>query len=217
MKEMLILKASEDISNSEIENVASQSSLYGIKTEIVTVDSLKSLVMALNTDKKFDYIYLATHGCESYWGDISGSVKVGWVPFAALICSSSIANPGAVFLHSCCRGGLSQVAYQMFACCPSIEFVCGPRHNVTSVDLITVFNLFLYNIETKHIDPVRAAEKVLAATDIRLACYDRIETCCESPFLSHKSQIEGQIESAFANISYDEKTLKIDWIGGEDA
>jgi hypothetical protein len=97
----------------------------------------------------------------------------------------------------------------MFACCNSIEYVCGPRHNVLPVDLITVFNLFLYNLEVKRIDPVRAAEKVLAATDIRLACYDRVETCTEPAYISHKAEIETQISDAFDFIIYNAETNKI--------
>lgn len=107
------------------------------------------------------------------------------------------------------------VAWQMFACCYKIEFVCGPRHKVLSVDLITVFNLFLYNVEVKRIDPVRAAEKVLAATDIRLVCYDRIETCSETTYLNYKAEIQEQINAAFDEIAYDETENKLIWIDRE--
>ncbi len=150
---------------------------------------------------KYDYIYLASHGCETHWGNISGTVNINWISFAALVCSSQVAKPGAIFLHSCCRGGLSQVAYQMFACCPKIEFVCGPRHDIYPVDLVISFNLFLYNIEVKRIDPVRSAEKVLTATDIRLLCSDRIETNSKADYISYCASIEPQIDNAFAEVN----------------
>ncbi len=194
---MLILNASDDIALEEINNIASQISLYKIKPIIRKVTSFDTLFDALYTHEKFDYIYLATHGCDTSFGNISGTVLISWVTFAAMICRSDVANEGAIFLHSCCRGGLNQVAYQMFGCCGTIEFVCGPRHDVFPVDLITAFNLFLYNIEVKKIDPVRSAEKVLVATDIRLVCFDKLETCVDYSYTSHCVSVEKDIDEAF--------------------
>lgn len=197
---MLVIKAGNDIADAEIANVVSQLKLYNIEATQNEINSYDSLYKVLHQGNTYDYIYLATHGCETSWGDISGSVSITWIQFAALICSSGVANPGAIFMHSCCRGGLSQVAWQMFACCEKIEFVCGPRNNVYSVDLITAFNLFLYNIEVKRIDPVRAAEKVLLATDIRLVCFDRVETIVEQAYSAHCKVIKEDVDKAFDEI-----------------
>ena len=200
MKKMLVIKAGEDIADAEITNVVSQLSLYEIEATREEINSYRDLYEVLHKGVNYDYIYLATHGCETSWGNISGTVSISWIQFAALICSSGVANPGCIFLHSCCRGGLSQVAWQMFACCEKIEFVCGPRNNVYSVDLITAFNLFLYNIEVKRIDAVRAAEKVLLATDIRLVCFDRVETIVEQAYAAHCELIKEDVDKAFDEV-----------------
>lgn len=200
MKEMLILKASEDIKDVEIDNIASQAKMYNIQCYIFKIDSYQKLYETLFTPQKYDYIYLATHGCETSWGNISGTVNITWLNFAAMICGSHVAKEGAIVFHSCCRGGLNQVAWQMFACCPKIEFVCGPRHNLYSVDLITSFNLFLYFIEIKNIDPVRSAEKVLNATDVRLVCYDRLETCVDLSYTNHCLLIDKEIQKSFKKV-----------------
>lgn len=202
MKKILILKASEDIESAEISNISSQIEMYGIESDIYTVSSYSELYGVLFRDISYDYIYLASHGCETHWGNVSGTVEITWMQFASLVCASSVAKPGTIFLHSCCRGGISQVAWQMFACCPSIEFVCGPRHNISPVDLITSFNLFLYNVEVRQIDPVRSAEKVLIATDIRLLCSDRVEAATETGYVNYCSMIEKTIDSAFEEINY---------------
>jgi hypothetical protein len=200
MKEMLILKASEDVKAAEIGNIVSQAEIYDIKSYVFSIDSYQKLYDTLFTPQKYDYIYLATHGCETSWGNISGTVDISWLNFAAMICGSSVAKEGAIVFHSCCRGGLNQVAWQMFACCPKIEFVCGPRHDLYPEDLITAFNLFLYFIEIKSIDPVRSAEKVLTATDVRLVCYDRIETCVDYSYTNHCEMIKENIAASFKKV-----------------
>jgi hypothetical protein len=206
---MLILRASDDIDEAEVNNVATLAELYKIETTINDIDSYDTLYSVLNYGIKYDYIYLATHGCETSFGNISGSLDVKWLDFAATVCSSGIANQGALFFHSCCKGGLSQVAWEMFASCPSIEYVCGPRHNVFPTDLTTVFNLYLYYIEMKGIDPVRAAEKALLATDIRLVCFDRLETCIEYSYLHHCHNIDDKIQEAFIKLAdYEIKNSK---------
>ena len=65
-KKLLALKASEDISEFEIQNVVSQISMYGIESEVVTVDNYSALY-TLHSGRQYDYIYLATHGCETSW------------------------------------------------------------------------------------------------------------------------------------------------------
>ncbi|MBV4356500.1 hypothetical protein [Pinibacter aurantiacus] len=201
-KHMLVLRASEDISNAEIVNICSQIAQYGIKADIEEIDGLEKLTTVFKSGKQYDYIYLATHGCESSWGNISGSVSITWIEFAALTCITDVLKPGAIFLHSCCRGGLNQVAWQMFACCEKIEFVCGPRHNLLAVDLTIAFNLFLYNLEIKRIDPVRAAEKVLDATDIRLTCFDKVETVSDIAYVNHSKQITNSIDQALTKFGF---------------
>lgn len=199
-KKILILQASTDVSQSEIDNINSQCILYGINPTVIEITTFEGLHDCLSTGEKYDYLYLATHGCEDYWGNISGTLQIKWTDFAAIICSTQVLNEGAVIFHSCCRGGVAQVAYQMFAVCFRIEYICGPRHNLTSADLITAFNLFLYNLIMKQIDPVRCAEKVLMATDIRLVCFDRIESTGEAGYFDHVEQFGPTIDMAFTKV-----------------
>lgn len=196
-KKLLILVASEDINESEVKNIESQINLYGIDSDRFDVSSKKELNDALYNGNKYDFIYLATHGCDTNFGNISGTLNVTWIEFAALVCMSECNKEGTVFMHSCCRGGLNQVAWQMFKCCNHIEFVCGPRNNITPVDLITAFNLFLFHIEVRHLDPVVAAEKVREAIDVRLVCYDRLDTEVEPAYQKHCEMIKDDINKAF--------------------
>lgn len=197
MKKLLALVASEDIKEEEITNIQSQTALYNITTERYDISSKGDLISAIKNGNTYDYIYLATHGCDVSWGNISGSLKITWIEFAALICTSQCTNENAVFLHSCCRGGLNQVAWQMFKCCEKIQFVCGPRHNIVPVDLVTAYNLFLFYLEIRRIDPVTSANKVLSATDIRLVCFDRLETVVEPAYITHCDVIQADVDKAF--------------------
>ena len=200
-KNLLALKASEDVSDFEIANIVSQISMYGIISETVFIDSYETLYNTLHNGKKYDYIYLATHGCETSWGNISGSLNITWIEFAAMVCHSGVTKPGSIFLHSCCRGGLNKVAWEMFACCDKIQFICGPRQSLYPVDIITAFNIFLYNVEVKRTDPVIAAAKVLNATDIRLVCFDRLETTIGVDYHHHCSLVSSEINAAFEKIN----------------
>jgi hypothetical protein len=199
-KKLLIIVASDDIENFEIANISSQANLYGIVVHLERVNSYGDLYVALCKGVRFDYIYLASHGCEDYFGNISGTMKVTWSQFSMLICYSAVPNKGAIFFHSCCRGGAAQVAFQMFSSCELIDYVCGPRHLLKSVDLITAFNLFLYFIEVKKIDAVRSAEKVLSATDIRLICFDQVEVAMDLSYENHKIKNEALVAQSWLDI-----------------
>ncbi|MBL7933283.1 MAG: hypothetical protein JNL60_15360 [Bacteroidia bacterium] len=155
-----------------------------IESEIVKVTDYEALYNALHSGKSYDYIYLATHGREISFGNISGTLDITWLQFAALVCHGEVSKPGCIFLHSCCRGGNEKVAWDMFACCEKIEFVCGPRQKLLPVELVMAFNIFLFNVEVRRTDPVRAAEKVLDATDTRLVCYDRADSTVGHELLS---------------------------------
>jgi hypothetical protein len=197
MKKLLVLVASEDIEEAEVKNITSQIELYGISSDRFDIKSKEDLTNALYNGSKYDYIYLATHGCDTTFGNVSGSLDVTWIEFAAMICKSECNKDGTIFLHSCCRGGLNQVAWKMFNCCNHIEFVCGPRNNISPLDLITAFNLFLFHVEVRKLDPVVAADKVRLAIDVRLVCYDRLDTEVEPAYLNHCELIEKEVEEAF--------------------
>lgn len=117
-----------------------------------------------------------------------------------MLCSSNCNLPGSIILHSCCRGGLNQVAWSMIQCCSDVHYVCGPRNNISPLDLLICFNLFLYNVEVRMMDPVVAADKVLSAVDIRLVCYDRLDVETEPGYVNHCEIKSGEVDSAFESI-----------------
>lgn len=184
-KKMLILRASDDISDAELTNIVSQTRMYGIETKISTISNINHIREEFSNNVKYNYVYLASHGSDSCFGSNSGELKVMWTEFASEICNGSVMEEDSIILHSCCRGGLDQVAYDLFSYCNKIQFICGPRQNVNPIDLITAFTIFLYNIEMRKIDPVVSAQKVLSATDIRLVCFDRLETISKASYQNH--------------------------------
>jgi hypothetical protein len=48
-----------------------------------------------------------------------------------------------------------------------------------NIDLIIGFNVFVYNIECRNIDPILAANKATLATENRFICFDRLEVEAE--------------------------------------
>ena len=117
-----------------------------------------------------------------------------WLDFGKLVCETDCLNSNCILLLSCCRGGLNEVAYDMFWMCSDIEYIVGPRQNLTSSDLLIGFNLLLYNLEHRGVDPIVACEKVLSGTDIRFKCFDRMETMSDPAFLIRKQILDTEIE-----------------------
>ena len=173
MKNLLVIRASSDIGDKAILDIYCHAEHYGIKSEHIEVSSLEELRHKLN-NKKCDYIYFAGHGNSSCFGDEKRFV-VDWTGIGNVICETNCLNKGAIVMLYCCKGGLNTVAYQLFASCEEIEYVCGAKQNMKNIDLVIGFNVFLYNIENRNIDPVLSAQKATLATEIRFECFDRTE------------------------------------------
>ena len=127
--------------------------------------------------RRFDYIYLCTHGSLSGFDVDLGLIKttIKWSHFSQLMCETAILNDDTIFLLACCKGGLFQVATDILAVCNKINLVCGVRWNVSPWGLTTGFVVFIHNIETKFAEPSYAATKASQATDYTFVCYDRDE------------------------------------------
>jgi hypothetical protein len=185
MKNIIIIQAcGHSDEKLEIENIKTLSELYGLDTKMVCVDTSTSLREALKSNGKFDYIYLSSHGDSEGFGNQSKTLDVKWADFGQIICDTNCLKDGSILLLSCCRGGLNEVAYDMFLSCFNIEYVVGPRQSLNSSDLLIGFNLLLYNLEHRGIDPIVTCDKVLKGTDIRFKCFDRMETESDPAFIS---------------------------------
>ena len=99
-------------------------------------------------------------------------------------------KPDCIIMLSCCRGGLNQVAFDLFYCCTKISYIVGPRQSLTSDEMLISFNVLLYNLEHRNVDPIIACEKIKAATDLRFFCFDKLETEGELAYLIRAEQYE---------------------------
>ena len=158
-KRILILKAcgSSDEPH-ECNGICEQAQLYGIESVC-----------------KCDYIYLSAHGNHEGFASEDEKVNMSWQKLAMLLCKSKCMNEDSILMLSCCRGGLMEIAYDIFLTCQQINYVLGPRQSLTSADMHICFGIFLYNMEVRGVDPVVACEKIKLATDQRFSCYDRQE------------------------------------------
>lgn len=152
-----------------------QAKLYSIVPVCPPVRDNGELRTVLLSNGEFDYIYLSAHGCADSFSSSDGNVAMEWSEFASLLCESGCMRDDCVLMLSCCRGGLMQVAYQLFYSCTHISYVLGPRQSLSSIDMQICFGIFLYNVEIRNNDPVVACEKIKSATGQRFSCYDRQE------------------------------------------
>lgn len=175
-KRILVLKAcgSSDEPH-ECKGICTQAQLYGIESVCECVKNNDDLENILFTNGQFDYIYLSAHGNSEGFASGDGEVKMSWGMLAILLCNSKCMNEDSILMLSCCRGGLMEVAYDIFLTCQQICYVLGPRQSLTSADMHICFGIFLYNMEIRGVDPVVACEKIKLATDQRFSCYDREE------------------------------------------
>ena len=175
-KRILVLKAcgSSDEPH-ECNGICEQAQLYEIENVCKCVHDNDELEKILSSNGLFDYIYLSAHGNSEGFASEDGNVNMSWQKLAMLLCNSKCMNEDSILMLSCCRGGLMEVAYDIFLTCRQICYVLGPRQSLTSADMHICFGIFLYNIEIRHVDPVVACEKIKLATDQRFSCYDRQE------------------------------------------
>lgn len=175
-KRILILKAcgSSDEPH-ECNGICEQAQLYGIESVCKCVKDNEELECILYSHGLFDYIYLSAHGNSEGFASEDENVNMSWRRLAMLLCQSKCMNEDSILMLSCCRGGLMEVAYDIFLTCQQICYVLGPRQSLTSSDMHICFGIFLYNMEMRGVDPVVACEKIKLATDQRFSCYDREE------------------------------------------
>jgi hypothetical protein len=174
----------------EINGIETQAKLYGMDVTKRCINSKNDLRDALNNNGNFDYIYLSSHGDNCGFSNESETLDVSWFRFGSMVCASSCLRQAGVLMLSCCRGGLNEVAYAMFWNCPSIEYVVGPRQSLTSADMLVSFQLLIYNLEHRNLDPIVACDRVLKGTDIRFTCFDRMETMSDPAYLIRKKKLD---------------------------
>jgi hypothetical protein len=184
-KNILVLKCcghSEE--DKEISSIISLSTLHDFDITLKSPCSNKELKEALGNGDQYDYLYLSAHGGSDGFNHQSGKIKLSWQEFGDAICDSECLKENAVLLLSCCRGGLNEIAFDMFDICDKILYVCGPRQNIQSAEAIIGFEILLFNMVYRDIDPIVACEKIKLATDIRFKCFDRLETQSDPAYLS---------------------------------
>ena len=159
----------------ECNGICEQAQLYGIESVCKCVKDNEDLEGIFYSHGLFDYIYLSAHGNSEGFASEDEKVNMSWKRLAMLLCQSKCMNEDGILMLSCCRGGLMEVAYDIFLTCQQICYVLGPRQSLTSADMHICFGIFLYNMEMHHVDPVVACEKIKLATDQRFSCYDREE------------------------------------------
>lgn len=175
-KRILVLKACGSFDEPhECNGICEQAQLYGIEHVCKCVHDNDELKEILFANGQYDYIYLSAHGNSEGFASEDGKVDMSWRKLAMLLCNSNCMNEDSILMLSCCRGGLMEVAYDIFLTCQKICYVLGPRQSLTSADMHICFGIFLYNMEVRHVDPVVACEKIRLATDQRFSCYDRQE------------------------------------------
>ncbi len=159
----------------ECNGICEQAQLYGIESVCKCVKNNEDLESILYSHGLFDYVYLSAHGNAEGFASEDEKVNMTWQKLAMLLCQSKCMNEDSILMLSCCRGGLMEVAYDIFLTCQQICYVLGPRQSLTSADMHICFGIFLYNMEMRRVDPVVACEKIKLATDQRFSCYDREE------------------------------------------
>jgi hypothetical protein len=198
-KRILIIRACGiNDETQECNNIKNQCELYDIDADDFCIKTNLELEKILSKEetsdkgKKYDYIYLSSHGNAEGFGNNTAELDYTWKELGALLCESDCMKEDCVILLSCCRGGLNQVAYTLFFCCDKISYVVGPRQSLGSEEMLISFNILLFNLENRKIDPIVACDKIKLATDIRFVCFDRLEIETQTDYIDHKQKLEDE-------------------------
>ena len=187
MKRILLLRAC-GINDELLEcnNIKTQAELYEIEVHDYCPKNNDELEEALNKGVDFDYIYLSSHGDAEGFGNKDGTIDLNWNDLGIMLCDSQCMKDNCIVLLSCCRGGLNQVAYDLLICCPKISYIVGPRQSLSPHDMLISFNIVLYNLEHRNVDPIVACERIKLGSDNRFFCFDRLETEAEIGYIMKK-------------------------------
>ena len=188
----------------ECENIKTHAKHYHMDVDDHCIKTneefLQTMSKILQQQSKYDYIYLSSHGNSAGFSSDDEAVCFSWEDFGNELCVSECLKENCIVMLSCCRAGLNNVAYELFLACGQIDYVIGPRQKLSSVEMINAFNIIMFNIEHRDIDPVRSCKKVEEGIDIRLMCFDREET---TETYSYKMFFEQRFKEFE---EYDEKT-----------
>ena len=188
-QKILIIKACGNNGEEyEIYSIKTQAMLYGIQCDLIEPKTAEELDMRLQSGQQYDYIYLSSHGNEQGLCNDSRTLNMSWNDFAFSLCNSMCMNEDCILMLSCCRGGLNQVAYDLFYNCPKIAYVVGPRQSLRSSEMLIAYNIFLYNVVHRNLDPIVACEKIKLGTDIRFVCFDKLEVETEVSYMQRVEQ-----------------------------
>jgi hypothetical protein len=166
---------------SHIETIAN---LIELDCAKLTIKSADDILTGLGDGQSFDYVYLCGHADERGFGEEDGSNEITWPSFALALCNANWLNKDGVLFLATCRGGLRQIAENMFNVCGKIDYICGPRWVADKHDLTTAFHVFIYNLEVRGEEPAVAAERAYLASGRHFFCYDRLECCDGNEALS---------------------------------
>ena len=175
MKRLLTIKAASDVCSDEIKHLEAIAGMFGIEHEGMELDDMSSFTSELETKKAFDFVYLGAHANTEFFGESDGSKIFHWHELASCFCGTESLNPGSVLLLGCCRGGLKNVALDLFCACDRIDYICGPRWTVTGADISAGFHIFIYNYVIRREQPSKAVKRASKGTGYDFFCHDRVE------------------------------------------
>lgn len=197
MKQILLLRACgiKD-ETQECNNIKTQSELYNIEVHDFCPKNNDELREVLYKGIDYDYIYLSSHGDLEGFGNEDGTIDLTWNDLGVMLCDSECMKDNCIVLLSCCRGGLNQVAYDLFICCPKISYIVGPRQSLFPHDMLISFNILLYNLEHRYVDPIIACERIKMGSDNRFICFDRLETEADLGFILTRDKLLSSYQDA---------------------
>ena len=174
-KRLLFLRATNDYPEeivTHINNVCTLLSVHVTRFDYTDLDSLHEF---LESNKDFDFLYIAAHGAHHCFGENAGGPIARWADFALVLCATQALNTNAVLFMGCCHGGLKKVSLILFSICQQISSVCGPRWNVSVGEVPVALHVFLHNLVCNGQEPQLAAERAAASIGISFPFYNRYE------------------------------------------
>jgi len=162
---LLTIKASNDVCADEIKHLSAIAGMLDIEHCAIDLNGeIDSFEKELCDAGKYDFLYLGAHANTESFGESDGCPTYAWDELALALCSSDCLNYGSVLMLGCCRGGLKEVAYQLFCACDKIDYICGPRWTVTGPDISAGFHVYIYNHVVRREQPSTSIMRASKAT-----------------------------------------------------
>lgn len=216
-KRMLVVRASDDVKNCEIEFLNPLGEILDFAVDGVIDlerDKVAAALTAIREDA-YDYLYLCGHGDK--WA-LSGNmnsqqVAASWPHLSNAVCQAL--KPNALVIVGCCDGGLRTIAYDFLVSCDNMRHIFGLAGSVLPQELMLAMHTILGGMSDDLVDGATAASRATHAIGRRVSHDDGDDLRYSVDYSNYEYQerLFKYQDMPDPELVLDEDDIVLEWLG----